>query len=145
LHQEPRSFRLDTYELPAVLETPGLITSLAQYSEARQPDFIVENQKPSIVTPQSSKNVDEEESALFLHIQAAADYYTMDRALMENVPPVFVDIILDPYLFNVLPRSLAPTAAYIILLAIGSWYLSKYISRWIQDLSRDVGSEKKTA
>lgn len=64
---------------------------------------------------------------------------------MENVPPVFVDIILDPYLFNVLPRSLAPTVAYIILLAIGSWYLSKYISSWIQDLSRDVGSDKKTA
>ena len=70
----------------------------------------------------------------------------MNRTLMENVPPVFVDIILDPYLFNVLPRSLAPTVAYIILLAIGSWYLSKYISRWIQSLARDdIEFKKKTA
>lgn len=64
---------------------------------------------------------------------------------MENVPPVYVDIILDPYLFNVLPRSLVPTAVYIILLAIGSGFIAKYVSRWIQSLpSKDVGSEKKT-
>jgi hypothetical protein len=88
----------------------------------------------------------EEISTLFLRIQAAADYYTMNRTLMENVPPVFVDIILDPYLFNVLPRSLVPTVGYILLLAIGGWYLSKYIGRWIEDLTReDVGAVKKTA
>lgn len=84
-------------------------------------------------------------STLFLHVQAAADYYTMNQTLMENVPPVFVDIILDPYLFNVLPRSLVPTVAYIIFLAIGSWYFSKSISKWLQNIARDVEPAKKTA
>jgi hypothetical protein len=87
-----------------------------------------------------------EVSILLLQIQAAADYFTMNRTLMENVPPVFVDIILDPYLFNVLPQSLAPTVVYIVLIAIGSWHLSKYISKWIQNLVRDdVEFTKKTA
>lgn len=63
---------------------------------------------------------------------------------MINVPPVYVDIILDPFIFNVLPRSLLPTVAYIILLAIGSWYLSKHISKWFLKLGReDVESTKK--
>jgi hypothetical protein len=68
----------------------------------------------------------------------------MNKTLMEHVPPVFVDIILDPYLFNVFPRSLAPTAAYIVLLAIGSWYLSKYISEWFQNSAQySTDSAKK--
>lgn len=148
MRQEPTDFRLDTYELPTVFETPELISSLAEYAESERPDPIaLEEHKPSIFAPSLDfkHTANEEISTLFLHIRAAADYYTMNRTLMENVPPVFVDIILDPYLFNVLPRSLVPTVGYIILLAVGSWYLSQYISRWIQDLAReDVGS-KKTA
>lgn len=38
------------------------------------------------------------------------------------------ELVLDPYLLNVFPRSLVPTAAYIVLLAIGGYYLS--ISAW---------------
>jgi len=72
-----------------------------------------------------------------LQVFAAADYYTMNNTLMEHVPPVFVDIILDPYLFNVVPRSLLPTAAYIIILAIGSWSLSKYIRKGFKNLAQD--------
>lgn len=44
---------------------------------------------------------------------------------MQTVPPVLVDIILDPYVLNVLPRSLVPTAAYILVVAVASWFLSK--------------------
>jgi ethanolamine transporter EutH len=83
-------------------------------------------------------------STLFLQIFAAADYYTTNKTLMEQVPPVFVDIILDPYLFNVFPRSLVPTAVYIVLLAIGSWFLSKHISQWFQDFAQtSIDPEKK--
>jgi hypothetical protein len=68
----------------------------------------------------------------------------MNKTLMGHVPPVFVDIILDPYIFNVFPQSLVPTAAYIVLLAIGSWYLSKYISQWFQNLAQsNINPEKK--
>lgn len=148
MYQEPTAFRLDTYELPTVFETPELITSLAEYAESERPDPVaLEEHKPSIFIPSrsSKKTHGDEVSVLFLRIQAAAEYYTMNRTLMENVPPVYVDILLDPYIFNVLPRSLVPTVVYIILLAIGSWFLAKYISRWVQALSReDLGSEKKT-
>ena len=71
----------------------------------------------------------------------------MNRTLMESPPPVFVDIILDPFVFNVLPRSLVPTVGYILLLAVAGWYVARYISWWIQDLREVdvVGSEKKRA
>jgi hypothetical protein len=145
--QQPTSFRLDAYELSTILETPEMITSLAQYSKSRQPDPIdIEDQKPSIPEANAnSKPISDVSSILFLHILAAADYFTMNQTLMEQVPPVFVDIILDPYIFNVFPRSLLPTAAYIAILAIGSWYLSKLINRWMLAIAVDeVDFEKKT-
>jgi hypothetical protein len=80
---------------------------------------------------------------LFLQIFAAADYYTTNKTLMDNVPPVYVDIILDPFIFNVLPRSLLPTVAYIILLAIGGWYISGYISKWLHQLAREPAEASK--
>jgi len=146
--KQPTSFRLNTYELPTVFETPELITSLARYSESRQSAPIEFEDQLSSISKTSLKakhTYDNVSSALFLHIQAAADYYTMNRTLMQHVPPVFVDIILDPYIFNVLPRSLIPTIAYIIIVAIGSWFLSKHINRWVQILVRDDTDLKKTS
>jgi hypothetical protein len=46
---------------------------------------------------------------------------------MRHPQPVDVDIILDPYLANIFPASLLPTAIYIVVLAI----LALYISRWV--------------
>jgi hypothetical protein len=95
---------------------------------------------------QKVKNTDAEVSVLLLHVQAAADYYTMNQTLMGNVPPVLVEIILDPYIFNAIPRSLVPTIGYIVVLVAGSWFLAKYISGWIQNLGRgDVDARKKIA
>jgi len=124
--------------------------SLAQYSESRQPGLVEIENQITILSKQDmkSKNTYDNDlsSVLFLEIYAAADYYTTNKTLMEHVPPVFVDIILDPYIFNVFPRSLLPTAAYIILLAIGGWYLSKYISGWVLDLNNSsTNIEKKSA
>ncbi|ESZ94135.1 hypothetical protein SBOR_5489 [Sclerotinia borealis F-4128] len=144
---DPTSFRLNTYDLTTVFETPGLITSLAQYSETRQPVFNdVQDHAPK--TSQADfkymHKQDDVSSTLFLQIYAAADYYTMNQTLMENVPPVLVDIILDPYIFNILPRSLLPTIAYVILLAVGSWYVSKYVMDWMYEIGTDdLDSEKK--
>jgi hypothetical protein len=147
--QQPTSFHLDTYDLQNVFDTPELITSLAQYSETRQPDPTeVEDRKASITKETEKFKVmhDEASSTLFLQVFTAADYYTTNQTLMDHVPPVFVDIILDPYIFNVFPRSLLPTAAYITILAIGSWSLSKYISKWFQKLPQyDIGLEKKVS
>ena len=69
----------------------------------------------------------------------------MNETLMKHVPPVSVDIILDPYVLNVFPRSLVPTAAYIIILAIGGWFLAKNISGFVENSARhDVDAKRKT-
>jgi len=128
--QQPTSFRLDTYQLETVFQSPDLVTSLTQFTDATQMDQkIMEGKSAPIYNPISS--------VLFLRVQAAADYYTMNQTLMQEVPPVYVDIILDPFIMNIVPRSLIPTAAYIIVLAIGSWFLAKSVNRWIQLFSRD--------
>lgn len=148
IRQQPTSFRLETYDLSTVFESPDLITSLAQFSEARQPEFLdTESQEPSIAKANKKfKHASKEgSSTLFLQVFAAADYYTMNKTIMENVPPVFVDIILDPYIYNVFPRSLLPTGVYIIILAIGGWYLAVYISKLVQSIgkvSTDVDKKK---
>ncbi len=106
----------------------------------------LKDQKPSITKEikKARHAYDDASSTLFLQVLAAADYYTMNKTLMKHVPPVFVDIILDPYIFNIFPRSLIPTAGYILILAIGSWYLSRYISTWFQNLARFNDIKLKT-
>ena len=76
-----------------------------------------------------------QESLLFLRIQAAADFFTTNKTLMSEPPPVDIDIILDPYLVNIFPQSLLPTAGYIVVLAIGSWFLSSYIWKHLRPAS----------
>jgi len=78
-----------------------------------------------------------ESSVLFLRIFAAADYFTPNKTLMENVPLVHVDIILDPFVLNVLPRSLLPTAAFMVLVAFVSWFLGNRVAAWLQSIAQD--------
>ena len=49
---------------------------------------------------------------------------------MQDVPPVLVDIILDPFLLNVFPRSLVRTAGWITVVTavaavVGRWIVSQ--------------------
>lgn len=57
-------------------------------------------------------------SRMLLRIQAKADYFTHDKNLMSNVPPVPVHVILDPFHFNVLPHSLLLTVFTLLIAAI---------------------------
>jgi hypothetical protein len=41
-------------------------------------------------------------------------------------------VVLDPYLLNIFPRSLLPTAAYIVLLAVGGYYISGFAWKRIE-------------
>lgn len=82
-------------------------------------------------------------SVLFLQIYAAADYFTLNETLMSEVPPVLVDVILDPYIGNIFPKSLLPTALYIGILALLSWFLSDSIWKWIVVVSADATSQPK--
>lgn len=139
---QPTNFRINTYELNTVFETPELISELSEYSWSQQPKTDDgDSEDPEISKPVSKE--EREASVLFLQILAAADYFTTNQTLMNEVPPVLVDIILDPYIFNVLPRSLVPTVGYVVLVAVLSWFLARSISTWIRDLAISPKSQTK--
>ncbi|KAI1388641.1 uncharacterized protein F4822DRAFT_252429 [Hypoxylon trugodes] len=141
---QPTEFKINTYELQTVFDTAELISELSEYSWSRQP---VETDNTSQFKSEKSVHVSDTEreaSVLFLQILAAADYYTTNKTLMNHVPPVYVDIILDPFLLGVLPRSLLPTVGYIIVVAIASWFIARQISIWIRNLGVEETPEKKT-
>lgn len=59
---------------------------------------------------------------------------------MQNVPPVAVDLILDPFLFNVFPRSLVATAGYILVIAA----IAVVLGRWIvREVGRAIGDARR--
>lgn len=130
--QQPTAFSLDTFGLSQVFDDPELISSLSAYAYAREAEIDdLERQKlvarRAIQSSASDISAEPRASILFLRVSAAADYYTLDKSLMEDVPPVLVDIILDPYILNIFPRSLLPTAAYILTVAVASWFVSGYV------------------
>ncbi|KAK6424110.1 hypothetical protein LTR95_016445 [Oleoguttula sp. CCFEE 5521] len=117
---QPTAFQIDSYEIAKVFDTPDLIQRLALYAE--RPDRRTQN---TTVAP----SADGKESLLFLRVQAAADFFTTNKTRMLDPPLADIDLILDPYLWNVFPQSLGPTAAYIVVLAIGGWFASGRVWR----------------
>ncbi|KAF1917876.1 hypothetical protein BDU57DRAFT_594133 [Ampelomyces quisqualis] len=132
---QPTDFWLDTFTVRDVFDTPGLVKSLTQYSEHHQQFHLSESEH---YEPAQSATA---QSVLLLRIQAAASYYSTNRTLMEHPEPVDVDItnapVLDPFLLNILPQSLAPFAAYFTVVAIGAWFLSGYIFHWIDSVASE--------
>lgn len=140
--KQPTAFRINAYELDTVFETPELISELSEYAWSRQPQG--DRDTSDSFAPSGTVSEQEKEaSILLLQILAAADYFTANQTLMETVSPVFVDIILDPYIFNVLPRSLLPTVGYIVVVAILSWFLARYLSDQIYLHATRPGQAKK--
>ncbi|KAF5670990.1 hypothetical protein FHETE_4246 [Fusarium heterosporum] len=127
---QPTGFELDVYELDTVWETPELVQSLAGYAFSRQDQEVDLHEETS-----RQGQGDREASLLLLHIKASADYFTDDMALMEKPPPVLVDLILDPYLLNVVPRSLVPTAGYIVLISLVAWFAATSIAAKLQTIA----------
>lgn len=144
--QQPTAFSLHTYTLSQVFDEPELLGSLSAYAYARQAE-IDDLERQRLVArraPQTSSSANPTApriSVLFLRIFAAADYYTLDKDLMENVQPVLVDIILDPYLFNVFPKSLLPTAGYVLIVAIASWFASQYVWKLVLELATPANGD----
>ncbi|KAI3317492.1 hypothetical protein HD806DRAFT_514752 [Xylariaceae sp. AK1471] len=128
---QPTAFRLETYELETVFTIPELHAELYESKLSLKP-VSWQTYEPGI-----------KDSVLFLRILAAADFYTTNHTLMKDVPPVFVDIILDPFILNVLPRSLLPTVAYIIVVAIVSWFVGSWISSRVRQTTAEPEQEKK--
>lgn len=144
---QPTAFELDVFELKHVFETPELITSLSVYAYSRHASMSPQDVERKGNTPD---RVDSKRSTsiLFLRIQAAADYFSLDETLMRDVPPVYVDLILDPYVLQIFPQSLLPTAGYIVIVAALACGLSVYIYRVFLAVAESdqskISTDKKT-
>ncbi|KAJ9193962.1 hypothetical protein DTO027B5_5503 [Paecilomyces variotii] len=149
LATQPTSFHLTAYTLSSILEDdPTLLSSITAFSSSRlssleaikpssQDDTLVSFSDPSHAPP-STSSASPKDSVLFLRIYAAADYFTLDEGLMRSPPPVLVDLILDPYLLNVFPRSLVPTAGWVIVVAGVSWVVGGFVVRLVQGIAREA-------
>jgi hypothetical protein len=120
------------------MEDPSLLSAISIYSSARLAALDSSSSTSNTLIRQAnakrhrqgSSSMDPApttDSVLFLRIRAAADYFSLDKALMENVPPVRADVILDPFLWNVFPRSLVPTAGYVCVVAV----VAVLLARWV--------------
>ncbi|KAL1843655.1 hypothetical protein VTJ49DRAFT_637 [Mycothermus thermophilus] len=117
---QPTAFTLKTYTPSTVYSNPALLSSLQDYySASRQPS--------TTTTPKH----DSRSSTLLLQILASADFYTTNTTLMISPPPVDTDVILDPYLANVLPRSLAGTAVYLVVVGALAYLGLARGARWV--------------
>ncbi|KAG9257490.1 uncharacterized protein F5Z01DRAFT_671087 [Emericellopsis atlantica] len=133
---EPTAFDIETFDVEHVFETPELIQSLSDFAYAR----VGTAADPVDVTTNETEKTS---SVLFVRIITAADYYSDYTELMENPPPVLVDLILDPFLFNVLPRSLLPTGGYIICVAIVAWFVASYITSQVKSFAECSSTMEK--
>ncbi|KAH1491469.1 hypothetical protein LV164_006862 [Aspergillus fumigatus] len=160
LATQPTSFTLDTFTLSSTMEDPSLLSSISLYSSARLAalDSSTSSSNPLVRNgkhhqpPSSRDPAPTSDSVLFLRIRAAADYFSLDRALMEHVPPVLVDVILDPFLWNIFPRSLVPTAGYLcvvgmVAVLLARWVMGAFgamVEREVGESTTVDGDEKKT-
>jgi hypothetical protein len=56
---------------------------------------------------------------------------------------VKVDIILDPYILDLLPHSLLPTSVYILCVALGAYFVSGHAHAYIRGLIKAKEDENK--
>jgi hypothetical protein len=111
-------------------ESPELVSELAAYSAQLQESACHELEALS-----------DKQNLLFLRVRAAADFYSTNKTLMRQPPAAGVDLILDPYLANIIPRSLLPTIAVIVVAATCAWALSGMVWQKLR-LAADVGGSK---
>ncbi|KAJ5819892.1 hypothetical protein N7474_005483 [Penicillium riverlandense] len=150
LATQPTSFKLSTHPLAETFETPSLFTSLNVFSTARLSSLDSPLQANTIPLRANSHGTGSSvldpapttDSVLFLRVQAAADYFTTDEALMRDVPPVGVDLILDPFLLNVFPRSLVPTAGWIVVVAVLAVFVARWVSGEVGRVVQDARSQR---
>lgn len=119
-----------------ILADSALFSSLSRFSAANE-------RRSSPSERNNIKTVNNNKSALFLRVLAMVDYFTTNATLMENVPPVTVDLILDPFLANVFPRSLVPTAAWIVVVSVVSVVVARFISGFLSDLAGTARAEEE--
>jgi len=142
--KQPTSFWLYTHQVDAVFSESTLISSLSSYSYLRH-EALKSNEVEFLKNRKAKHESKQESTFLFLQIFAAADYFSLNQTLMDVVPPVAVDLILDPYVLNILPKSLLPTGLYLGIIGIIAWVASSWIVRYLSSnttVSNKVPSDK---
>ncbi|GAW25375.1 hypothetical protein SAMD00023353_0501960 [Rosellinia necatrix] len=134
---QPTVFKLEAYELETVSQTPDLISELSAYASTLHLD--VNNR---VTTSARTLELGVTDSILLLRVLAAADFYTTNHTMMTDAPSVFVDIILDPFMLNLFPRSLSSSAACIAVVTIVSWLVGKWASSWICQIVTEPTKQK---
>jgi len=122
---QPTSFSIYALGVEPVFADPALLESLSSFAYARHAQLDEEDKRH---LEERKTTPDPDTTLLFLQIFAASDYFSLNQTLMDAPPPVRVDVILDPYLFNVYPRSLLPTTLHVIMIATVAWFSSGWIS-----------------
>lgn len=145
--KQPTSFNMQTHTLDDVFSSPSLLTSLTAYSYSRI-DLLSSDPSNPLNAPSPPldavfRDPELHVSLLFLQISAAADYFTMNETLMKTPEAVHVDVILDPFLGNVFPRSLVPTAGYLVLVACVAWYVAGRASRMLEEWGKSQDGKQK--
>ena len=133
---------MDVHELATVWNNPNLLRSFGEYAAAQQ--WSKAATRESSVEDQLSRDVEAQEtSILLLRVEAAADYYSDIENLMLNPPPVLVDLILDPFILNVLPRSLLPTGLYIVAVSIITWFVAAFVRSQLKAFVENTDDDDK--
>lgn len=114
--------------MDAAFSDASLISSLSAYSYLRH-DQLSSKDVQALKDRLPKHDLKPDTTFLFLQIFAAADYFSLNQTLMDVVPPVAIDLILDPYVFNIFPKSLIPTGLYLGLIGIFAWFASSWILR----------------
>ncbi|KAI0542066.1 hypothetical protein GGR58DRAFT_335124 [Xylaria digitata] len=135
---QPTAFKLEVYDPETLFRAPDLTSELSEYASTLQMN--TNDHAAAVLLPKLESNT--KDSVLLLRILSTADFYTADHTLMKNVPPVLVDIILDPFILNILPRSLLSTVTYIIVVAIVSWFVGEWISSWVCQVAGEPTKQK---
>ncbi|KAI9823708.1 MAG: hypothetical protein M1819_001152 [Sarea resinae] len=152
---QPSSFHLHKYTYSEVFEDLGHLASLLKFEYPDMPSKGDEGLRTQSegsserdtadASSTTTPSTEAAHSVLYLKIIAGADYFTTNETLMREVPPVLVDIILDPYLFNVFPKSLVPTAVYIVVLAVIGFFLSGVIWDKLYSVSKTEPSPSSSS
>ncbi|CUS09982.1 unnamed protein product [Tuber aestivum] len=122
----PTDFTLNIYTASQLLDNPSLFANMTAYAFHRLSLSPISELYAPSAAPRS---------VLYLDIQAKAGYYTHEKPRMESPDPVEVEIILDPFILNVLPESLLPTVVMIVLITLFAFWASGRVYNALRNIA----------
>ncbi|KAI5306984.1 hypothetical protein KEM56_005903 [Ascosphaera pollenicola] len=150
-HEQPTEFWLDAFTFDEVHESLALNASIENFIASEQGQKQLDGKNADVRSKVNSENGLATSSSLFLRLIAAADYFTLNETLMQSPEPVHVDLILDPFLANIFPRSLVPVGIYLSIVAVIAWFVSNFVWKFVSGIAdsdvavQETTKDKKTA